>query len=271
VTPLAYGEAEPKTVMDATMQESSGEVYVYADAVHEDILRMIPPDGRIIGSIGCGTAATEAVLVQQGREVHGVDISAEVIEVARTRLTTARLVTPEERAPFPPASLDGLILADVIEHLPKAWEALATFASAVRPGGWVLISVPNMRYLDALWQFVIHGDYPEGGPGIFDATHLQVMTHRRLQRWCHNAGLEIVQWSGTSGRGWRQNRWRRWFDRLTLGVLHNLFVYQIQAVCRRTACAQGLERREMAEPADISRPSDGTPSAKTGHRQGDGA
>ena len=217
---------------------SAAGPYVYGDGVRDDLLRMIPPDGRVIGSIGCGTAATEAVLVQQGREVHGVDIAPEAIEVARKRLTSARLVLPDERGYFPRASLDGLILADVIEHLPVAWEALAAFAQAVRPGGWVVISVPNMRSLDALWQFVVRGDWPEEPLGIFDATHLQVMSHRRLKRWCDQAGLEIVQWSGTSGRGWRQNRWRRWFDRLTLRRFHSVFVYQIQVLCRKTAPAQ---------------------------------
>jgi trans-aconitate methyltransferase len=61
--------------------------------------------------------ATEAVLVQQGREVHGVDISTEAIERAKSRLSSARVVAPDDRSPFPAASLDGLILSDVLEHL----------------------------------------------------------------------------------------------------------------------------------------------------------
>jgi 2-polyprenyl-3-methyl-5-hydroxy-6-metoxy-1,4-benzoquinol methylase len=217
-----------------TVMDQSREVYVYDDEVRKDILRLVPPDGRVIGSIGCGNAATEAELVRQGREVHGVDISAEAIAVARRRLTTARVVSPDDHTHYPPQSLDGLILADVIEHIPRAWEALAAFAQAVRPGGWVVISVPNMRYLDALWRLVVHGDWPEDSVGIFDATHVQVVTHRRLARWCRNAGLEVIQWSGKSERGWRENRWRRWLDRLTLRLFHDLFVFQIQVVCRKT-------------------------------------
>ena len=135
--------------------------YIYGDGVRGDILRLIPADGRVLGSIGCGKAATEAELVQQGREVHGVDISAEAIEIARPRLTTARVVSPGDCRYFSPASLDGLILADRYRHLPRAWEALATFAEAVRPGGWVVISVPNMLCLDAIWTFFFRGDWPE--------------------------------------------------------------------------------------------------------------
>src|SRR5262245_56553273 len=118
--------------------------YGYLDEVREDILRLIPPDGKVIGSIGCGWGTTEAVLVQQGRQVHGVDISAEAISRAASRLTSARRIEPNDFSPFDPASLDGLILADVLEHIPAAWEALTSYAKAVKPGGWVAISVPNM-------------------------------------------------------------------------------------------------------------------------------
>src|SRR4051795_3572460 len=98
--------------------------YVYANNIRPDIYRMIPDDGLVIGSIGCGPAATEALLVQQGREVHGIDLSEEAIELARPRLTSARVARVDEDSPFPDESLDGLILADVLEHLPMAWERL---------------------------------------------------------------------------------------------------------------------------------------------------
>lgn len=210
--------------------------YVYPDNVREDILAMIPPDGTVIGSIGCGRAATEAVLVQAGRQVHGVDIAPEAIAVAAGRLTSARLVSPTDRAPFPPASLDGLILADVIEHLPAAWDALGQFARAVRPGGWVVISVPNMRNWVVLRDFIWRGDWPERELGIFDATHIQVMSPKRLERWCRDAGLTIERWhkrwyTDTYG----EYRVIRTLDRLTLGRFRNWFLYQLQVVCRNSA------------------------------------
>ena len=163
--------------------------YVYLDQPRADIRRMIPPDGKVIGTIGCGRAATEAQLVRDGREVHGVDVSPEAIEAARERLTSARVIDPGEESPFEENSLDGLILADVLEHLPMAWLKLQSFAKAVKPGGWVVISVPNNRYVEALFPLLLKGDWPEYPMGIFDETHLQVMTHKRLDRWCKAAGL----------------------------------------------------------------------------------
>lgn len=207
--------------------------YVYVDRVRDDVLRMIPADGQIIGSIGCGTAATEELLVRQGREVHGVDIAPEAIAQAAPRLTSARIVGPSEMAPFAPVSLDGLILADVIEHIPRAWQALAEFVKAVKPGGWVVISVPNMRNWDVVAQFLLRGDWPEMPGGIFDASHVQVMSRARLERWCTSAGLRIERWFDRyDPYGPRRYRAFRTLDLLTLKLFHSWFMYQIQVRCR---------------------------------------
>ena len=207
--------------------------YSYRDSPRLDILHMIPTDGRIIGSIGCGWGATEAVLVQQGREVHGVDISPEAIERAKSRLSSARVVAPDDRSPFPAASLDGLILSDVLEHLPEAWQALEEFAKAVRPGGWVVLSVPNMRNIKVFFQFFIRGDWPEEREGIFDSTHLQVMSRRRVERWCDSAGLTIEKWYDAYHSQGRYSGILRLIDLATIRLFHFWWMAQLQARLRK--------------------------------------
>ena len=209
------------------------EDYVYFDQVWPNILRMIPPDGRVIGSIGCGRAATEARLIADGREVHGVDISTEAIAVASTRLTSARIIDPADEMPFGEETLDGLILADILEHLPMAWTKLKTFSRAVKSGGWVVISVPNNRYIEALVPLVLRGDWPEEPMGIFDQTHLQVMTHKRLDRWCKAAGLyKDAAFQCYDYRFVRRNIYRV-LNVSSFGLLKSFFMFQVQARYRR--------------------------------------
>lgn len=210
------------------------QAYQYLDKVRYDILRMIPDDGVDIGSFGCGKAATEAVLVSHGRRVHGVDTSPEAINVARNRLTSARVVHADDEACFEDESIDGLILADVIEHLPRAWDRLTRMTRWVKPGGWVVISVPNMRNYRVLATFVIRGEWPEEQTGIFDQTHVQVITKRRLTRWCESAGLRCEGWfSRLPPRpAWR----RRLFAAIqwcSCGMVGEWLRYQHQLVCRR--------------------------------------
>lgn len=207
--------------------------YHYPDGFRLDIYRMIPPDGEVIGSIGCGRGGTEVELVEEGRQVHGVDISEEAIAVARTRLSSARVIDPDTLYPFEPGSLDGLILADVIEHLPTAWEALKHYAQMVKPGGWVVISVPNMRYFGALITFVVKGDWPELPMGIFDSTHIQVMTHKRLARWCANAGLKLdKEYDNYLGPFVRRN-FHRAINLASFRLLKGFMNFEIQARYRK--------------------------------------
>jgi 2-polyprenyl-3-methyl-5-hydroxy-6-metoxy-1,4-benzoquinol methylase len=210
----------------------SSEAYPYYDTPRSDILRMIPLDGPTIGSVGCGWAATERVLVEKGRVVHGVDVSKEAVAVAAGRLRSARVVQRDEQHFFDDDTLDGLILADVLEHMPNAWAALATMARSVRQGGWVVISVPNMQSLNVLIQFVLLGDWPEKELGIFDKTHIQMMSRRRLVRWCRAAGLEPVEWFDRYESHWR-GRLIGVFDKLTLGLFHDWLTYEWQCVCRK--------------------------------------
>jgi 2-polyprenyl-3-methyl-5-hydroxy-6-metoxy-1,4-benzoquinol methylase len=208
--------------------------YPYSDVVRPDVLAMIPADGRIIGSIGCGAAATEAELVKNGRVVHGADVSAAAVRIASSRLTSARLIDAGSSQPFASDSLDGLILADVLEHLPRAWDALRSFTECVRVGGWLVISVPNMLYFGSLYQLLWKRDWPEAQTGIFDSTHIQFMTTRRLARWCANAGLTIEKTYGRyDPNGPRRTRAGRLVDSLSFGLLHEFCIFQIQIQCRR--------------------------------------
>lgn len=209
--------------------------YVYADEVRADILRMIPTDGLRLGSVGCGYGATEAVLVSNGREVHGVDVAAAAIDKAAQRLTSARVVGADDWCPFEAGSLDGLILADVLEHLPAAWLRLKSLASAVKPGGWVVISVPNMRYIGALLQLCVRGDWPEHPLGIFDATHIQVMTHNRLRRWSDAAGLKLESWFDCYDYRFVQRNLSRAANVGTGRLLRSFLTFEVQGRFRRVA------------------------------------
>jgi 2-polyprenyl-3-methyl-5-hydroxy-6-metoxy-1,4-benzoquinol methylase len=207
--------------------------YVYLDEPRPDIRRMIPADGRVIGTIGCGRAATEAQLVSEGREVHGVDVSPEAIEAARERLTSARLVDPSEGSPFEENSLDGLILADVLEHLPTAWLKLKSFVRAVKPGGWVVISVPNNRYVEALMPLLLKGDWPEYPMGIFDQTHIQIMTHKRLDRWCREAGLRKEAEFDLYDFSFLKRNFYRVINLATFRLFRSFLTFEVQARYRR--------------------------------------
>ena len=208
--------------------------YPYLDTLRTDVLSLVPESGRVIGSVGCGQAKTEELLVRAGREVHGVDISPRAIEIAQRRLTSARVIDGNDTQPFAENSLDGLILTDVLEHLPFARHRLGSYAKMVKTGGWIVISVPNMRHLGVLSELVFKGDWPEYPMGIFDETHIQVMTHKRLRRWADDAGLKFQRYQDSyDSRFWQRNIYRA-IDRVTFGYFKSFFQFEVVALFVRT-------------------------------------
>ena len=201
--------------------------YVYSDFIRTDILQLVPDTGVLIGSVGCGSASTEQFLVKSGRVVHGVDISDKAIAVAKNHITSAKVIAGDVLMPFAENSLDGLILADVLEHMPKAWLRLEQFSKMVKPGGWILISVPNMRQLRIIYTFLFKGDWLESSTGIFDETHLQVMTHKRLERWANQSNLSLMKWQNSYFYRPQITVIYKFINLITFNYFRSFFDYQV--------------------------------------------
>jgi SAM-dependent methyltransferase len=95
---------------------------------------------------GCGSGAQAEWLLDQGADVIGIDLSPRMIEEARRRcrgrgnFMVADLAEP---LPVEPRSLDGII-SSLTLHYVRDWSVpLRSFASALRPGGWAVISLDH--------------------------------------------------------------------------------------------------------------------------------
>ncbi len=207
--------------------------FIYSDHLRADIVELVPTKSGVIGSLGCGQARTEGSLVERGFEVHGVDVSERSIEVAKTRITSARVITGDELMPFAENSLDGLLLLDVLEHIPLAWERLKHYVKMVKKGGWIIISVPNMRNIDTLRELLIKGDWPEKAAGTFDKTHIQVMTHKRVKRWGTQAGLKFVKWHDTYRARFGPHYTYKVLNLATCRIFRSFFTNQVIVVFTR--------------------------------------
>jgi SAM-dependent methyltransferase len=102
--------------------------------------------GAVVLDAGCGSGAQAQWLLDQGAEAVGIDVSPRMIEEAerrcggRGRFLVADLARP---LPLEPASLDGITCSLALHYVADWSIPLRSFASALRPGGWAVISLDH--------------------------------------------------------------------------------------------------------------------------------
>jgi ubiquinone/menaquinone biosynthesis C-methylase UbiE len=105
--------------------------------------------GRLL-EVGCGPAVMMPDLLALGFEVHGIDVSNEMIRRARQRMAGHPLekrcrlgLGDVERLHFSDACFDAVICMGVLEYLPRYAHALAEISRVLKPGGVAVLTVPN--------------------------------------------------------------------------------------------------------------------------------
>lgn len=106
-----------------------------------------PVTGRTVLDAGCGTGAQCAWLLDQGAQVVGVDLSPAMIdEAARRCAGRGQFLVADLAEPLPqiePRSLDGVTCSLALHYLADWAVPLRSFASALRPAGWAVISLDH--------------------------------------------------------------------------------------------------------------------------------
>jgi len=107
---------------------------------------------------GCGTGTLTRFLAEKGCSVTGLDAASQMIEMARGRtkdhprreqmrfeVAGGDFAGTIERLSNTTGSLDGILCSSVLEYMPDAEQLVDEFARVLKPGGCLLISVPNKQ------------------------------------------------------------------------------------------------------------------------------
>lgn len=175
--------------------------------------RHLPPPGAVCLEIGPGKGEILQWLSQRGYRAQGVDVSSEVVDFCNREAPGSVALTADTTAWLSarPAQFDVVLMLHVLEHLPKSEVVplLRAIHASLRPGGRLIVEVPNMssplvglhmRYAD--WTHEV-GFTPESlrtvlaaagfGDVVVNPVHLpQDRWYRFLQRAAQR-GLALTQ------------------------------------------------------------------------------
>jgi 2-polyprenyl-3-methyl-5-hydroxy-6-metoxy-1,4-benzoquinol methylase len=158
-------------------------------------LQLIDPRGLRVLDLGCGGGHNGALLKRAGaREVVGVERDAEAAKEARTRLD---VVVECDLDRLDPARLgdepfDAVLASDVLEHLVEPEMVLARALTRLRPGGAVVVSLPNVSNV-AVFAALLAKRWPRRSSGIFDRTHLRFFAKHDMVALLEGAGLRVLR------------------------------------------------------------------------------
>lgn len=251
---LGFGTAPwIPTPEEYAFKEGDGSSHAFILEMLEDLR-----PGRIL-DLGCSGGLLAEQLVARGHHVTGVDY----IEVPGVKERVSEFVQADladDVTDVLHGTYDVIILADVLEHLPRPLQTLMAVRSLLVPGGQVLISIPNFGHWYPRGRVTL-GAFGYDRRGPLDETHLRFFSRRTLRRFVKRAGFDVLEERYTglpmgvlaSDRG-RFARAVQRLDRKAVTARPQLFAYQF--VLRLVPHAEGVEMEffdigSAAEPTSV--------------------
>lgn len=121
----------------------------------ELVLRLLGSSPGAVLDCGMGPGRLLVELERRGWSVAGIDVSGEMVALARERLPAApdRLLRGTiESLPFAAGSFDAVVATGVFEYVDDLPRAVAEVARVLRAGGLLVASMPNPYAPHTVWR-----------------------------------------------------------------------------------------------------------------------
>jgi SAM-dependent methyltransferase len=161
----------------------------YFDLRYSAMLTMIADEvghrGRLL-EVGCGAGFFLKAAERAGWQVEGIELSEDASQFAIERLHLPIRRDRAEEAPIEPGTFDVAAMFDVIEHLFEPRAVLTAIARALKPGGLLVITTPN---IDAASRRVLGRNWAVLSP----LEHVYYFSERTLKRLLESTGFFQVR------------------------------------------------------------------------------
>lgn len=206
----------------------------YHDLVRSDVFGLVPQNAGRLLDVGGGIGATGAALKKMGR-------ASEVIVIDHVTSAWAQGVDKgyvadledvdfldgvlAENAPF-----DTILCLDVLEHLRDPRIVIRHLHKCLRPGGVMVISLPNVNHWSLVGPLLFHGRFDLIESGVMDRTHLHWFARHGVIELATSSGLVFEEIQANIGR-----RLHKVLDKVSFGLLRRFVAVQYVVRVRRPA------------------------------------
>lgn len=146
--------------------------------------------------IGCASGGFSKYLTS-AQEIWGVEPNQDAANRAATRMTRVLCGRYDQiENSLPDQYFDLVVCNDVIEHMVDHEAFFLDIRRKIKPGAYLVGSLPNVRHVTALFKLVVLKDWPYAESGILDRTHLRFFTERSILRFFHEQNVSVEKFSG---------------------------------------------------------------------------
>ncbi len=176
------------------MPKSADGFYEYNPRPHgsqEKLVALLGRPRRVL-DVGCSTGYLARRIQSRGATVVGLEIDERAAEQARRFCEAVHVGDVETmELPFEPASFDGVVCGDIIEHLRDPQRFLSRLRPLLTPDGRLVLSTPNI----ANWSVrigLLFGRFRYTEWGILDRAHTHLFTRKTLEECLEAAGYRMT-------------------------------------------------------------------------------
>lgn len=180
----------------------------------------------VVLDAGCASGYVGGFVRKNGNYVIGIDGTRRDILVARKSLDEAYVfdLEKDDRKKFR-NRFDYIIFSEVIEHLFEPEKVLKKLVGWLKPGGYILITTPNIVHIYYRWNFLL-GRFNYKEDTVINRSHVHFFTYDSIKELIDSVKLKIINenhliFPRTMNLAWK------YFPRL--------FAHQLIFVCQKVA------------------------------------
>lgn len=152
--------------------------------------------GKSILDIGCCDGYIGSKLIKTGNKVSGVDISKTCVDKSKAVGINAKLINLEQNTlPFD-EKFDVVVAGEIIEHVTDTDAFIELIKSALKPGGELVISTPNLAALGRRLLLLIgKNPHMEVSFETYSAGHVRYFIKDTLEWLLRKHGFSILEYT----------------------------------------------------------------------------
>lgn len=170
----------------------------YYNHTRKELLPFLPEKLDTILDIGCGTGNFGLMIKElYNCIVWGIEPNPQ------SALEAGKKLQKVINAPFdneinisPGQKFDCIFFNDVLEHLTDPAEALITCKNLLNPDGYIIASIPNIRWYPVILSLLRYKDFKYEAAGVMDKTHLRFFTQKSMIRLFETSGYRVLRSEG---------------------------------------------------------------------------